>query len=210
MVVSRERNGGGEGVLWRTGGSENEDSVRWSEKHVAVCSISGEPPPSGATLSVCWDGRGSSGQLSLSSCFWSRAIACWPLGAKSGVDREDSRRSGNRTLENRGLASSSWTSSTSGSCLFLTYFRSNTVAPGETNQAGKNFPSVYSRGKLAKKRSCGVAFVAVHKSGLMEYKASGNTSYQRLSGRLLLLRSSWTVRQVVWFILSQCEFPIGW
>ena len=151
MVVSRERNG--EVTKMCSDVQEGQRTrIRFGrpKKRIAVCSISGERPPSGVTVSVWWDGRESSGQLSLSSCFWSRAISCWPLDAKSEVDTVVSRPSGNRTPENWGLASSSWTASTSGSCLFLTYFRKSAVAPWETKQEGKDFPCVLSPWKARK------------------------------------------------------------
>ena len=85
-----------------------------------------------------------------------------------------------QTFAKLGLASSSSNSSTKGSCLFLTKRRSNT-GPGFTNQLGRVRLTMLRLSK-PRKRSCGVAFVAVQSKDRTECKASGNTDSHADSG----------------------------
>ena len=76
-----------------------------------------------------------------------------------------------QTLTELGLASSSSTSSTNGSCLFLTKRRSR--GPSCINQLGRVESTMLSLFK-PRKRSCGVAFAAVQSKDRTECKALGS------------------------------------
>ena len=101
-------------------------------------------------------------------------------GARSETETVTSLPLLSRTFAKLGLASSSSTSSTKGSCLFLIKRQSN-ISPGCINQLGRVRPTMLRLSK-PRKRSCGVAFVALQNKDRTECKALGSTASHVDSG----------------------------
>ena len=108
----------------------------------------------------------------LGNGLWSTFLLTW--GARNFVDAVSSLPSGSLTIAYFGFASISSTSSTNGSNLDFRTCRFSRTKPGVVNQVGTEVPLV-DRRWLVKRRSCGVALVAVHNNDLIECRASCNT-----------------------------------